>query len=85
MLRYSALVPQFLYSMDPNNKQFKCALKNWVKENIDKQGDHIFRGRIISSETDWLLQELELWKKGRDHEYQSLLEFQEVESENEDQ
>ena len=45
--------------MDPNKCSFKKVLKTWVLENISKEGDYIFKGKVENREgKDWLQMEL---------------------------
>ena len=87
VLRYSSLVPPKLYEIDPSSQCFKTILKEWIKHNIPRDGDRIFRGKVahdVIQDTeanvakDWLILEVEDWRKMESHNYQSLLEIEEI-------
>ena len=74
---YAELITQELYLLDPSSRPFKTILKAWVNENIPKDGDTIFKGKIktrIENERDWLTLELENWKSLRDLDEECLVE-----------
>ena len=74
---YAELINRELYLLDPSSRPFKTILKAWVNENIPKDGDTIFKGKIktrIENERDWLTLELENWKSLRDLDEECLVE-----------
>ena len=72
VLRYSSLLPEDFYYLDPESMLMKTALKDWIANNIEKDGDHIFRGNFqFHMEEDWLCREIETWKKREEHDLES--------------
>ena len=75
VLRYSESLPEVFFKIDPSTVQFKSSLKLWIKENIPKNGDFIFRGKCKPDQTDWLLHEVREWKRRIDHDYNTEMEL----------
>ena len=77
VLRYAEVVPEDFYLIDPLSNQFKTSLKQWIKNNIHKNGDDIFKGNIPKKTNceDWLLLELQSWGKRNQHDMVSIEEF----------
>ena len=77
VLRYAQVLPAELYCLDPLSLSFKRCLKDWVLNNIPKDGDHIFQGKIHPPKNkDWLTSELEAWKERELNDWQSLHEME---------
>ena len=77
VLRYSKVVPNELYLLDPTTSIFKRFLKSWVKYAIPKEGDRIFQGRISKKEdweNDWLSLELNDWKSREREDVEAQIE-----------
>ena len=83
VIRYSEIVPQILFELDPKSREFKVSLKSWIKRSIHKDGDSIFKGNVNKPtenvETDGLLLELKDWKCNEEHEMESIKEAYEIE------
>ena len=79
VIRYAEIIPMMFYDLDPKSMIFKTALKSWIKSNIPKEGDHIFKGKIKKfsegEETDWLCLELSEWKEREAHFLRGFEEF----------
>ena len=78
VLRYSSILPEFFYDVEPNSQTFKTLLKSWVKVNIPKEGDDIYRGKKKKVEDDWLRLELKTWKNANEHNLASGVEAEEL-------
>ena len=77
VLRYSKVVPNELYLLDPTTSIFKRFLKSWVKYTIPKERDRIFQGRISKKEdweNDWLSLELNDWKSREREDVEAQIE-----------
>ena len=81
MLRYSEKVPEYLFQIDPNKREFKTCLRMWIRENIDKEGDYIFKGKMRPRRDDWLCLEIDWWKQKLEHSFLSHREWAEIEEE----
>ena len=81
VLRYAELVPQSFYANDPNKQIFKKSLKNWVSQNIEKDGDFILQGKLRPMTRDWLALEVAEWRRERNHEIESMQEQISIEDE----
>ena len=80
VLRYSEVVPEDLYDVDPQTYGFKSSLKEWVKSNVHKDGDDIFRGNVPkqTDSEDWLNLELQAWQKRTQHNFMSIEEYEAI-------
>ena len=82
VLRYQKLLPKELLDLDPTSPAFKTMLKVWVRKNIPKDGDIIFKGRIrlqnLKENDDWLFQELESWKQTEEQDWRCLKEMEDI-------
>ena len=81
VLRYAASLPDSLYDMHPKSRSLKVGLQTWVKNNIPRDGDNIFKGRIKDNEgkeDDWLKVELQSWKERVEHDYLSSHKVEEI-------
>ena len=74
VLRYAEIIPESLFSLDPKSPFFKSALKDWVKRNIPKDGDYVFKGKEKPQEDDWLKLELYTWVENQKQDFESLQE-----------
>ena len=81
VLRYADVVPQSFYAFDPNKQIFKKSLKNWVSQNIEKDGDFIFQGKLRPVRRDWLALEVAEWRRERYHKIESMHEQISIEDE----
>ena len=77
-LRYAKIIPESLLHLDPQSQILKNSLKNWVRTNIDKDGDYIFRGRLKPADEDWLWIEAEAWKVREEHDLATEIEVNAV-------
>ena len=76
MIRYSKILPFYLYELDPTSSSFKVSLKSWIRQNIPVDGGIIFKGRVDTEEkTDWLSLEVKAMKERIDHEIENYEEF----------
>ena len=71
VLRYLEKLPEEFLRVDPSSMTFRSSLKSWIKENIEANGDHIFKGKIEEPEMDWLESELEALKYKTAHDLRS--------------
>ena len=83
VLRYSPLMPVELSEVNPNSGRFKNILKDWIKENIPRDGDLVFKGKVLENkeveiDTDWLTLELDEWQKKNEHDILCQYEWREL-------
>ena len=79
VLRYSKFLPESMFLMDPNSQSLKTFLKMWVKENIEKDGDYIFKGKLKPPVTDWLCLEQRNLRNQMEHEIERKKQLREIE------
>ena len=78
VIRYSSILPNFFFNLDPNSQTFKAYVKSWVKNNIPKEGDYIYRGKKKTEENDWLRLEVRTWRNNIEHDLVSDMEVEEL-------
>ena len=78
VLRYMKILLHSLQSLDPNSTMFKSHLKIWISQNIDKEGDYIFKGKPKPPKNDWLQREVAEWRRREAHNIRSLEEFEDI-------
>ena len=80
VLRYLKILPNEFLLMDPTSCIFKRSLREWIMMSIEPNGDPIFKGRISSlTEEDWLEAELRQWRDSEAHNFESNIQFQDIE------
>ena len=83
VMRYSTILPQYLFTLDPKTPLFKSSLKMWIKRVIPPEGDRIFKGKLLlmDDSEDWLIMEINEWRKRTEHSHREEEEFRELEEE----
>ena len=85
MLRYASIIPLVFFELDSKSRALKSGLRTWVKNNIPKDGDNIFKGKVQNEgsngdieDFDWLEEELVAWKRNQEHELLSSYEIEDI-------
>ena len=83
VMRYSTILPQYFFTLDPKTPLFKSSLKMWIKRVIPPEGDRIFKGKLLLKDDleDWLIMEINEWRKRTEHSHREEEEFRELEEE----